>query len=510
MYTLKLPQAQKDMQDGTVLRWLKSPGDAVKKGETLVEIETARCIVEVQADQDATLGEILAQPKTTVTVGGGLATMSAAGKASSNETKSTPAKSQATEGPKGEVIPILMPKAGNTMEEGTIVEWKVKEGDQINKGDVIFEVETDKATVEVEAQDAGRLARIVLPDGETCDVLAPVAYLADNDEDVDAFIAVSGGPAAQQEEPAAAEEAPAAATAPQAPVAAAAPAATTESGRVKASPAARKLASERGVDLASVAGGSGPRGRIISTDVPTAAPAAAAPAAAMPAPVITEGQVSRNKLTPMRKAIARNLLASKQNIPHFYIEVTIDADPMMTYYQREKAKYRCSVNDVLVKACAKCLQEFPAFRSQIDGEEMVTFPSSNIGIAVGIDGGLVVPVVKAIEQMTLQQSAAETRRIVEAARGGKIENMGQGVFTISNLGMFGIERFGAIINPPEASILAIGAVREEVIVSGGTMRPGRRMTMNLSCDHRIVDGLAAAKFLARLKDILEAPELLLN
>jgi len=211
-------------------------------------------------------------------------------------------------------------------------------------------------------------------------------------------------------------------------------------------------------------------------------------------------------MSPMRKAIARNLLASKQTIPHFYMTFTIDADPLMAFYRARKAQHACTVNDVVVMACARALPDFPPVRSRLDGEEIVEFPTANIGIAVGMEDGLVVPVLVAAERLTFRQLAGETSRIVEAARGGKIESMGQGVLTITNLGMFGVQQFSAIINPPEAAILAVGAVREDVVVRDGAMRPGRVMTVTLSGDHRIVDGLVAAKFCARLREILEAPE----
>lgn len=414
------------------------------------------------------------------------------------------------------VTPILMPKAGNSMEEGTIIEWKVAAGDTISQGDIIYEVETDKASVEVEADHDGRIARIIAEAGDTVEVLKPIAFLApaDLDEKLDAYIESLQAESEPAPAPAPAEPAPApapAAAAPAAPAPAAqapaAPAATTATGRVKASPAARTIAAQRNVDLAAVGAGSGPGGRIISTDVPAAGSAPAAAPAAAP-PVVTTGEATRQKLSPMRKAIGQALCASKQTIPHFYIEQTIDAEALMTHYRRAKAQYPCSVNDVVVAAAGRAVAEFPSFRSQIDGDQLVTFPTANIGVAVGMDDGLVVPVVMAAEQLSLQQVGAETRRLAAAARGGKIENRGQGVFTISNLGMFGIDRFSAIINPPEAAILAVGTVREEVIVSGGTMRPGQVMTVTLSCDHRVIDGLEAAKFLGRLKQYLENPGLL--
>jgi pyruvate dehydrogenase E2 component (dihydrolipoamide acetyltransferase) len=504
------------MEEGTIVRWAKAEGDKVAQGDILLEIETDKATIEVESEHSGILRKIVVPEGETVEVHKLIAYIGEADEAIPEGPQAQPEPAEAkpapqpSSAPEGSVTPVLMPQAGQSMEEGTIVEWKVKPGDTIKEGDIIFEVETDKAAVEVEATDSGRLSRIVLPEGETIEVLKPVAYLADNDADVDAYLAGQGEqePAEEKKEtpasPKAAEAAPQA-VAPETPV--------EESTRVKASPAARKIAREKGVDLAQAGPGRGPGGRILSTDVEKAAAAqpvaAQAKAAAAPKPVDTEGQAVRRKMSGMRKAIARNLAASKQNIPHFYMRLTIDAEALFAFYRAEKAKYPCSLNDVIVLACAKCIQEFPAFRSQLDGDDLLEFPHSNIGIAVGLDNGLVVPVVLGAEQMTLQQLAGESRRVVDSARTGKIEGMGQGVFTISNLGMFGVDEFSAIINPPEAAILAISGVRETVVVKDGFMRPGREMTMTLSCDHRIIDGLLAAKFLARLKEILQAPVCLL-
>ncbi len=211
----------------------------------------------------------------------------------------------------------------------------------------------------------------------------------------------------------------------------------------------------------------------------------------------------------MRKAIARNLLASKQTIPHFYMQLTVNAAPMAELQKAEKAKYQCSLNDFVTKACGKAIREFPAFRCRIENDEMLEFNDVNIGIAVGMDEGLVVPVILGVDTLSIKELATETRRLAQSAKTGKIENMGKGVFTITNLGMFGIEQFTAIVNPPEAAILAVGAMRETVVVQDGTMWPGKVMTLTLSADHRVVDGLPAAKFMARLKELLETPALLM-
>lgn len=507
MPTIKLPQAGRNVQSGTVRRWLKNTGDNVEKGDVLVELDTEEGLLQVEAPLAGRLERVLCPVGQTAAVHGPLAIIEEIMASTHPDMATQQPGSTGAAAPAGTVTPILMPKAGQSMEEGTLLKWRVSVGQMIKKGDVIFEIETDKATMEVEATDAGRLARIVVQEGEVLPVLQPVAYLAENDADVEAYIRSQG-----HGSPAAAAQAdklpvaPVGTAADSAGAAAGGPVDTVKQtplggspqvseGRVKASPAARKLAAERGVDLHAVATGSGPGGRILSVDVP--ASGAAAP--------MSGSGLQRRRMSQMRKAIARNLVLSKQTIPHFYVRQTISAEALLAFYQAQKAQYPCSINDVIVRACARAIEEFPAFRSRVDGDEIVELPGANIGIAVGLEQGLVVPVVVGAERMTLQQIGATTRRLAEAARGGKIEGMGQGCFTITNLGMFGTEEFAAIINPPEAAILAVGAVREAVVVKDGAMRPGKVMTVTLSADHRVVDGMLAAKFLARLRELLESP-----
>ncbi|MFQ3586551.1 MAG: dihydrolipoamide acetyltransferase family protein [Fimbriimonadaceae bacterium] len=405
------------------------------------------------------------------------------------------------------VVPILLPQAGNSMEEGTILAWRKRVGDVVKPGDVLYELETDKATIEVEAEAAGKIAKIVVDEGATAPVKTPVAYLAESEADVDRFLAASGGSPTPPPDRVATGSSVVGAPVPAGDVRPAAGGDTLAPTRTRISPAARKAAESLGVDAAQAAPGSGPDGRVTRADVEALAfrriqPAAPA-ASASPTAVAGEGG-QRRPMPKMRRAIARNLQTSKQTVPHFYVKVTVDAGPLMAYYRREKAVYPCSVNDVIVSACARVLQEFPAFRSQIDGDDIVEFPHSNIGLAVALDDGLVVPVLVGAERLSLQGIAQETRRIVEAARQGKLEGVGTGVFTISNLGMFGTEEFSAIINPPESAILAVGAVREHVFAKDGSIRAGLALTMTLSCDHRVVDGATAARFAARLKEVLEA------
>lgn len=503
MPTLTLPQASKSALNATVLRWRKQAGNAVAKGEILLEIETDEGLAAVESALEGTLREVLAPPGRTIAAGSPIAVIDSGGappasqpKSESNVASPPPASSPSPmSAPTGKVIPILMPKAGQSMEEGVIVRWHVQPGAVISKGDVLFEFETDKATMEAEATDSGRLARIVVGDGGDSPVLVPVAYLADNDADVDAFIASAGGVAAPAPVASdAVESAPA--SGPQV-SSVSAPAATTETGRVKASPAARKLASGRGVDLAMVAQGSGPGGRILSTDVPAAG--------ALKTPGDIAAGVVRKRMSGMRKAIARNLTLSKTTIPHWYLRSRVNAGPMMSLYRAQKELTGCSVNDVIVMACARAIMEFPAMHSRVDGESILEFPGAHIGVAVGMDDGLVVPVVMHAERYTLAQLAAETKRLAGQARAGKVENMGQGIFTISNLGMFGVDDFVAIVNPPEASILAVGGVKEDVIVKNGAILAGQTMNLTLSSDHRLIDGTLGAQFMARLRALLEEP-----
>ena len=403
-----------------------------------------------------------------------------------------PSSASAGAGPTGPVIPILMPQAGQSMEEGTILEWKVAEGDTISEGQVILEIETDKANMDVEAVDSGRLGRIVAQAGDIVEVKVPIAYLADKDADVEAFIA-GQGPAPD----APADPSPSV-TRDEAPVTAAKTAAPLVSaGRVKASPAARKLAAQKNIDLSRVSRGSGPGGRVLSTDLASVGTGPVAPVSSL------GGQLSK-----MRRAIARNLLYSKQTIPHFYATATVDAQLLYETYGRVKAdEYKCTINDFVVTACARGLREFEPFRGQFQADETIkVLPDCNIGIAVGTDDGLTVPVVLNADRLSLEILAGEIRGVVEGARQGKMANVGQGVFTITNLGMFGVESFQAIINPPEAAILAVGALREAVKVENGAIQATRLMALTLSVDHRVVDGVVAAQFLARVRELLEDPE----
>ena len=474
--------------------------------DRLVELEAEETVITVAAKDGGVLIKALVPPGQTVPVGGELAEVEI------NSTAPSPPSFHSTAEPNvndetsttdtGDVVQILMPQAGNTMEEGTVIEWRVREGEMIELGQIICAIETDKATIEYESPAAGRLARIVAIENEPIAVKEIIALVAERDAAAAVFLA-------RQDRSSVATEMAAATVGVTGSHIAAnhvvrAPADDAASGRIKASPAARKLAVKWSVDLASISAGSGPGGRILSSDLTRARISET-----------TSGRSSadldeRHPMSRMRCAIATNLQRSKQTIPHFYLRMTINAAPMREFYEEKKPQTNCSLNDLVVLAVGRSMRDFPEVRSQIDGDDIVTFPHANIGIAVGIDDGLVVPVVMNVDLLSLAELVQESKRVIEGSRKGVLANMGKGNFTISNLGMFGVEEFSAIINPPESGILAVSTVRETVIVKNGSMSPGCVMTMTLSTDHRIVDGLQAAKFVSRLKEILENPTEELN
>lgn len=389
------------------------------------------------------------------------------------------------------------------MEEGVVLRWHVKEGDSVQQGQVLLEIETDKATLEVESESSGIVAKLVVAEGQAALVKQPIAWL----NGVPAEAGPSPAPAASPTQRGA--DAPSAV-----PSAAASSPADGNGGKVKASPAARKAAAVLGVSLADCGPGSGPAGRILREDVERAAAAAPPAQAASPAPAgpafvpapaarpMAGGQ--RSPLSRMRRAIARNLQASKQTVPHFYVKATVDAGPLLACHARNKALFPCSLNDVILEAVAKTVAEFPAFRSQLDGDDLVVFDGAHLGMAVAVADGLVVPVLKDADRLSLKGIADASRRLAADAREGRVTAMGEGVFSVSNLGMYGTEEFSAIINPPESGILAVGAVREDVVVREGAIRAGKVVTLVLSADHRVVDGAVAAQFMRRLKELLEA------
>jgi pyruvate dehydrogenase E2 component (dihydrolipoamide acetyltransferase) len=422
---------------------------------------------------------------------------------------------------------ILMPALSPTMEEGTLAKWLVKEGDTVAAGDILAEIETDKATMEFEAVDEGVIGKILVPAGtEGVKVNAPIAVLLEDGESA-SDIAAPKAAAAPTAAPAAAPAAPAAAAA--APAPAAPKAATGE--RIFASPLARRIAAQKGLDLAAVPG-SGPHGRIVKADVegasaapkaaaPAAAPAAAATPAAAPTGPSTdivlktyEGRpFTEVKLDGMRKTIATRLSEAKQTVPHFYLRRDIELDALMAFRAQlnaglEARGVKLSVNDFVIKACALALQQVPAANAAWAGDRVLQFEKSDVVVAVAIEGGLFTPVLRDSETKTLSALSTEMKDLAARARNRKLaphEYQG-GSFAISNLGMFGIDNFDAIINPPHAAILAVGAgVKKPVVKADGSVGVATVMSVTLSVDHRVIDGALGANLLQAIKDNLENP-----
>ena len=433
---------------------------------------------------------------------------------------------------------VVLAKLSPTMEEGTIVKWSKKEGDAIKVGDVLAEIETDKANMEMEALGSGVLRKILVQAGGKAPIGSLIGVIADANEDISAMLAeaAKAAPAASpQPAPAAAAPAapapapaprpaaqaappPAAAQPPPAPALAAVPApAAAPGGRVKSSPLARAIAAQKNVPLTLVAG-SGPGGRIIKRDVEgyiaSPRPAAGAPAAARPAaPVPAVPAGTAIPVSNIRRVIAKRLSESAFTAPHFYVTVEIDMDAAVSLREQliRAEEIKLSYNDLVVKACAKALTRFPTVNASWTGETIQTHADVHVGIAVSIPDGLITPVVRNADRKHVVEIAHEIKDLAARARDRKLkpEEFTGSTFTISNLGMFDVTEFTAIINPPESCILAVGAVRKQPVVKNDQLAVGHRMKVTLSSDHRVVDGALAAQYLAEVRRLLESPVSLL-
>jgi len=416
-------------------------------------------------------------------------------------------------------INILMPALSPTMTEGKLAKWHVKVGDTVKAGQVMCEIETDKATMEVEAVDEGKIGQIVVPEGaEGVPVNAVIAILLEEGE--------TAVPAGAAPAPAPAPKPAAAATPPAAPKpapAAPAPAAAPAGGRIFASPLAKRIAAEKGLDLSRITG-SGPNGRIVKADVESAKPGAApvaapAPKAAPPPggqPVFVAPGDTRVPHTAVRKVIARRMLESKQTVPHFYLTVDLEIDALLAARQAinavaEKKGTKVSVNDMVIKACAKALRDHPECNASWAEDEMIQYGAVDISVAVATDRGLITPIVRNADMKGLAQIASEMKDLATRAKIGKLklDEFQGGGFTISNLGMFGINSFSAIINPPQAMILAVGMGEERAVARKGQVVVRTMMSCTLAVDHRVVDGAMGAQYLQTLRAYIEQPAAML-
>jgi len=428
---------------------------------------------------------------------------------------------------------ILMPALSPTMEEGTLAKWLVKEGDSVSSGDLLAEIETDKATMEFEAVDEGIVGKILVPEGtEGVKVNTPIAVLLDEGESAGDIASASSGATAPSSAPAAASAEKAPQGAAEAPAAAPAAPKAADGARVFASPLARRIAADKGLDLSQIAG-SGPHGRIVKADVIGATAPAAAPASAAPAPAAAaapaaapsgpgadmvarmyEGrEYEEVKLDGMRKTIAARLSEAKQTIPHFYLRRDIKLDALMKFRaqlnkQLEGRGVKLSVNDFIIKAVANALQQVPDCNAVWAGDRVLKLKPSDVAVAVAIEGGLFTPVLKDADMKSLSALSTEMKDLATRARDRKLaphEYQG-GSFAISNLGMFGIDNFDAIVNPPHAGILAVGSgVKKPVVGADGELTVATVMSVTMSVDHRVIDGALGAQLLQAIVDNLENP-----
>lgn len=544
-----MPRLSDTMTEGVIAAWHKNVGDTVKKGDLLAEIETDKATMELESYQDGVLLHIGTPNGGKLQVNDLLAIFGKPGEDISdilkihggNSAAPAPAATVETAAPATASIPeptssttsgidvsameevVLMPRLSDTMTEGVIASWQKNVGDVVKKGEVLADIETDKATMELESYKDGILLYQGAQPGEKILVNDLLCIIGKEGLDVAAIVsAVKAGSGS-----AASVSAPAAAPAPAATSTVAAPSAATSAsvsepevvntGRIFASPLAKRIAAEKGIDLKYVKG-SGDNGRITKIDIdqytPATAVAASAPAAKSAAPANSNavvGQVSFTDVpvSQMRKVIAKRLSESLFTAPHFYLTMQIDMDAAIAARTKinEVASVKVSFNDLVVKATAMALKKHPKINSSWMGDFIRYNDHINIGVAVAVDEGLLVPVVRFADSKSLSQIGAEVKDFAQRAKDKKLQpsDWEGSTFTISNLGMFGIDQFTAIINPPDACILAVGGISQEPVVKNGQVVPGNIMKLTLSCDHRVVDGATGAAFLQTLKQLLEEP-----
>jgi pyruvate dehydrogenase E2 component (dihydrolipoamide acetyltransferase) len=538
-----MPRLSDTMTEGVIAAWHKNVGDAVKKGDLLAEIETDKATMELESYQEGVLlhigttkggklqvNDLLAIiGKAGEDVASLIASVGAGSPVAAPATEPAPATASAPAAPAALDVAameevVLMPRLSDTMTEGVIAGWQKNVGDTVKKGEVLADIETDKATMELESYKDGILLYQGAKAGEKIlvnDLLCVIGAAGTNVDAIVAAVKSGAGATATAASPAASNAAPAAATSMPAPVAAPAPTApavqvVVNEGRIFASPLARKMAEERGIDLRYVKG-TGDNGRITKFDIDGYTPASiatvAAPASvtAASAPQVASGVVSfeDQPVSQMRKTIARRLSESLFTAPHFYITMSIDMDAAVAARAKinEVAPVKISFNDMVVKATALSLKQHPKINSSWLGDSIRTNHHVNIGIAVAVDEGLLVPVVRFADTKTLSEIGVAVKGFAQKAKDKKLQpsDWEGSTFTISNLGMFGVDEFTAIINPPDACILAVGGIAQVPVVKNGQVVPGNVMKVTLSCDHRVVDGAAGAAFLQTLKSLLEEP-----
>ncbi|MEQ8239910.1 MAG: pyruvate dehydrogenase complex dihydrolipoamide acetyltransferase [Cyclobacteriaceae bacterium] len=542
---IRMPKMSDTMEEGVIASWIKKEGDEVSSGDILAEVETDKATMELESYQDGVLLYIGVKEQDAVPVDGVIAIIGEKGEditallkeiesegsgsnqssednSDSEESTSDEASSVDTSNINATVI--TMPKMSDTMEEGVIASWLKSEGDEISSGDILAEVETDKATMELEAYEDGILLHIAVEAGGAVAIDGPIAIVGEKGADWKALLNAHKAGSKQEKSSTTPEtkedqktEEPDQAKPSETSTATSS---NRSNGRIKASPLAKKLAEEKGINISDVSG-SGDGGRIIKRDIEDYTPKAKPQEAPAPKPatetapsftipsVVGEVKSEDVPLSQMRKAIAKRLSDSKFSAPHFYVTMEINMDKAIEARKsmNEISPVKISYNDMVVKASASALRQNPDLNVSWLGDKIKKHHHINIGIAVAIPDGLIVPVVNFTDNKSLSHISAEIKELGQKAKNKtlKPEEFSGNTFTISNLGMFGVEEFTAIINPPDACILAVGGIKETVVVKNGEMKIGNVMKVTLSSDHRAVDGAKAAAFLKTLKDLLEDP-----
>ena len=531
---IRMPKMSDTMEEGVIASWLKKEGDEVSSGDILAEVETDKATMELESYHDGVLLHIGVKEKESVPVDGILAVIGEKGEdfkdLLENESSNGQSKKEeeapeeeSTESSASEDIDtsdinasiIRMPKMSDTMEEGVIASWLKKVGDSVESGDILAEVETDKATMELEAYEDGTLLYTAVEAGSGVAVDGVIAIIGEEGADYKALLEAEKSGGKKEEKP---KEEPKKEEKTEAPQQQSSPVPTqtttsSDNGRVKASPLAKKIASDKGIDLSQV-NGTGPDGRVIKKDVENFTPSQAKEAAGAEIsfpPVVGEESYDEEPATQMRKAITKSLSANQFTAPHFYLTMDIDMDKTIEARKsiNELSPVKISFNDIVLKAVAAALRKHPEVNtSWIDATSTIrTNHHIHIGVAMAIDDGLVVPVVKFADNKSLAQISVEVKDFGGKAKAKKLQldEMQGNTFTVSNLGMFGITEFTSILNAPASCILAVGAIQQVPVVKDNEIVPGNIMKITLTCDHRTVDGAVGSAFLKTLKGLIEDP-----
>lgn len=537
---ITMPRLSDTMTDGVVATWLKKVGDKISEGDILAEIETDKATMEFESFNSGTLLYIGLQEGESAPVdsllaiigkeGEDISALISGGASASQEQAVTEVEKEQTavvvEAPKDAVakpaaLPkgvtiVTMPRLSDTMTDGTVATWIKKVGDKISEGDILAEIETDKATMEFESFQSGTLLYVGIQEGESAPVDSVLAIIGPEGTDVDSVLAQGNAATADQPK---SDETKSETVVSSTVDAAEATSASTAGGRVFASPLARKIAKEKGISLQDVKG-SGESGRIVRRDIENFIPAAKTTTATTVAETksvaavksfVPAGEVDREEIknSSMRKTIARRLAESKFTAPHYYLTIEIDMDDAMASRGVINAlpDTKVSFNDMVVKACAMALKKHPQVNSQWKEDVTVINHHVNIGVAVAVEDGLVVPVLPFTDLLSLTQIGSAVRELAAKAKSKKLQpsEMDGSTFTVSNLGMFGIKEFTSIINQPNSAILSVGAIIEKPVVKNGQIVVGNTMTVTLACDHRTVDGATGAQFLQTLRSFIENP-----